>query len=260
MQGVLLLYQVLILWYFAVLNLLYALFALFGLRMVARYARELSEVALKDLLEREAYLPISILVPTHNEEKSIAASVRSFLALHYPEFEVIVVCDGPKDRTLEVLKEAFALVEVEMPYRRRLGTTPVRKVLRSLKHPNLLVLDKENGGKADALNAGLNLARYPLFAGVDADSLLDAQALLRTSRLFLEDGQVLAVGGTIRPLNGAVVQGGWWRASGCPGASSSGCRSSSTPGPSSWAGRGGAPWTPYSSSPGPSGSSAGRRS
>lgn len=208
MQAVLLLYQLFIFWYFAILNLLYALFALFGLRMVARYARELSEVALKDLLEREAYLPISILVPTYNEEKTIVSSVRSFLALHYPEFEVIVVCDGPKDRTLEVLKEAFALVEVEMPYRRRLGTKPVRKVLRSLKHPNLLVVDKENGGKADALNAGLNLARYPLFAGVDADSLLDAQALLRASRLFLEDEGVLAVGGTIRPLNGSVVQGG----------------------------------------------------
>ncbi len=202
------LYQVFVLWYFALLNLLYALFALFGLRMVARYARELSEVALKDLLEREAYLPISILVPAYNEEKTIVASVRSFLALHYPEFEVIVVCDGPKDRTLEVLKEAFALVEVEAVYQKHLETRPIRGVFRSLKHPNLLVVDKENGGKADALNAGLNLARYPLFAGVDADSLLDAQALLRASRLFLEDDQVLAVGGTVRPLNGAVVRGG----------------------------------------------------
>ncbi|KGQ23022.1 glycosyltransferase family 2 protein [Thermus filiformis] len=216
METVLFLYQVLVLWYFAFLNLLYALFALFGLRMVARYARELSEVALKDLLEREAYLPISILVPTYNEEKTIVASVRSFLALHYPEFEVIVVCDGPKDRTLEVLKEAFALVEVNPVYRRRLGTKPVRGVFRSLKHPNLLVVDKENGGKADALNAGLNLARYPLFAGVDADSLLDAQALLRASRLFLEDDRVLAVGGTIRPLNGAVVRDGVVESLGLP--------------------------------------------
>ncbi|WP_153186750.1 glycosyltransferase family 2 protein, partial [Thermus scotoductus] len=201
-------YQVSVLWYFAFLNFLYALFALFGLRMVARYARELSELALKDLLEREAYLPVSILVPTYNEEKTIAASVRSFLALHYPEFEVIVVADGPKDRTLEVLKETFRLVEVDWVYRRVLPSKPVRAIYRSLSHPNLLVVDKENGGKADALNAGLNLARYPLFCAVDADSLLDAQALLRASRLFLEDDRVLAVGGTIRPLNGAVVREG----------------------------------------------------
>lgn len=201
-------YQLFVLGYFALLNLLYALFALFGIRMVARYARELSELALKDLLEREAYLPVSILVPTYNEEKTIAASVRSFLALHYPEFEVVVVADGPKDRTLEILKEAFRLVPVEAVFRRALPTKPVRGVYRSLTHPNLLVVDKENGGKADALNAGLNLARYPLFCAVDADSLLDAQALLRASRLFLEDNRVLAVGGTIRPLNGAQVREG----------------------------------------------------
>ncbi|MDM7325297.1 MAG: glycosyltransferase [Thermus sp.] len=202
------LYQVLILWYFASLNLFYTLFALFGLNMVARYARELSELSLKDLLEREAYLPVSILVPTYNEEKTIAHSVRSLLALHYPEFEVVVVADGPKDRTLEVLKEAFHLVRVEWVYRRTLSTKPIRGIYRSLVHPNLVVVDKENGGKADALNAGLNLARYPLFCAVDADSLLDAQALLRASRLFLEDERVLAVGGTIRPLNGAVVREG----------------------------------------------------
>ncbi|MEN2981835.1 MAG: glycosyltransferase [Thermus sp.] len=201
-------YQLLVLWYFAFLNLLYAVFAFFGLRMVARYARELSELSLKDLLEREAYLPVSILVPTYNEEKTIAASVRSFLSLHYPEFEVIVVADGPKDRTLEVLKEAFRLVEVDLVFRRVLPSKPIRALYRSLTHPNLLVVDKENGGKADALNAGLNLARYPLFCAVDADSLLDAQALLRASRLFLEDDRVLAVGGTIRPLNGAVVREG----------------------------------------------------
>ncbi|GLV47395.1 glycosyl transferase [Thermus sp. LT1-2-5] len=201
-------YQVFVLYYFALLNLLYAYFALTGLAMVARYVHELSELALKDLLEREAYLPVSILVPTYNEEKTIAASVRSFLALHYPEFEVIVVADGPKDRTLEVLKEAFRLVEVSWVYRRALPSKPVRAVYRSLLYPNLLVVDKENGGKADALNAGLNFARYPLFCAVDADSLLDAQALLRASRLFLEEDRVLAVGGTIRPLNGAVVRGG----------------------------------------------------
>ncbi|MFN4073121.1 MAG: glycosyltransferase family 2 protein [Thermus sp.] len=203
-----LVYQFFIIGYYFLLNTILALFALFGIHMIVKYARQISELALKDLLEREGYLPVSILVPAYNEEKTIAHSVRSFLSLHYPEFEVIVVADGPKDRTLEVLKEAFRLVEVEWVYRRALATKPVRAVYRSLVYPNLIVVDKENGGKADALNAGLNLARYPLFCAVDADSLLDAQALLRASRLFLEDDRVLAVGGTVRPLNGAVVQEG----------------------------------------------------
>ncbi|MFN3369562.1 MAG: glycosyltransferase family 2 protein, partial [Thermus sp.] len=203
-----LVYQFFIIGYYFLLNTILALFALFGIHMIVKYARQISELALKDLLEREGYLPVSILVPAYNEEKTIAHSVRSFLSLHYPEFEVIVVADGPKDRTLEVLKEAFRLVEVEWVYRRALATKPVRAVYRSLVYPNLIVVDKENGGKADALNAGLNLARYPLFCAVDADSLLDAQALLRASRLFLEDDRVLAVGGTVRPLTGAVVQEG----------------------------------------------------
>lgn len=201
-------YQLAVLWYFAALNLFYALSAFVGLGMIARYARELSELALKDLLERDAYLPVSILVPTYNEEQSIVSSLRSLLSLHYPEFEVVVVADGPKDRTLEVLKQHFRLIKVDWVYQRTLPSRPVRAVYRSLTYPNLIVVDKENGGKADALNAGLNLARHPLFCAVDADSLLDAQGLLRASRRFLVDEQVLAVGGTIRPLNGAQVRGG----------------------------------------------------
>jgi cellulose synthase/poly-beta-1,6-N-acetylglucosamine synthase-like glycosyltransferase len=135
-------------------------------------------------------------------------SIRSMLSLHYPEFEVVVANDGSTDATLDRLIDAFAMVEVPQIYRRRLETSPVRRVFRSLRHPNLTVIDKENGGRSDALNAAVNVARYPLVSSVDADSLLDAEALLRASRLFLEDETVVAVGGTVRPLNGAVVREG----------------------------------------------------
>jgi cellulose synthase/poly-beta-1,6-N-acetylglucosamine synthase-like glycosyltransferase len=150
-------------------------------------------------------MPVSILVPAYNEERSIVASVGSLLALHYPEFEVIVVSDGSSDRTIPVLVEAFAMVEQPRVYRRALDTAPVRRSFRSLRHPHLTVVEKERGGRADALNAALNLSRYPLVAAVDADSILDAEAILRASRLFLEDERVIAVGGTIRPVNGAVM-------------------------------------------------------
>ena len=199
------LFQFLILAYFALLNLLYALFGYLGLRSVRGYARELSELALKDLLEQDLDMPVSILVPAHNEERSIVASVGSFLALHYPEFEVIVVSDGSDDRTVEVLIEAFALVDLPRIYQRVLETAPILRSFRSLRHPNLVVVEKERGGRADALNAALNHARFPLVAAVDADSVLDAEAILRASRLFLEDERVMAVGGTIRPINGAVM-------------------------------------------------------
>jgi cellulose synthase/poly-beta-1,6-N-acetylglucosamine synthase-like glycosyltransferase len=99
-------------------------------------------------------------------------------------------------------------VEVPQIYRRKIETLPVRGVYRSLRHPNLTLIDKENGGRADAMNAAVNVARYPLVCQVDADSLLDAEALLRASRLFIEDETVVGVGGTVRPINGAVVRDG----------------------------------------------------
>jgi cellulose synthase/poly-beta-1,6-N-acetylglucosamine synthase-like glycosyltransferase len=204
----LLFYQQFVLVYFAALNLLYALFGYLGLRSVVVYSRELPEVALKDLLEREFYKPVTILVPAYNEEIGIVPSVRSMLSLHYPEFEVVVANDGSTDATLARMIEAFALVEVPQIYRRKLETRPVRGVYRSLRHPNLTVIDKENGGRADAMNAAVNVARFPLVCQVDADSILDAEALLRASRLFIEDETVVGVGGTVRPMNGAVVREG----------------------------------------------------
>jgi cellulose synthase/poly-beta-1,6-N-acetylglucosamine synthase-like glycosyltransferase len=203
------LYQYVLLVYFSGLNLLYALFCCLGLReSVVIFAREFSQGTLRDLLERDIYKPVSILVPAYDEEVSVVDSVSAVLALQFPEFEVIVISDGSTDETMPCLIEAFALVEQPWDVRSDLKTAPIRSTYRSLTNPNLVVVDKENGGKADALNAGLNLARYPLFAAVDADSMLDAEAILRATRLFVEDEDLVAVGGTIRPLNAAVVEDG----------------------------------------------------
>jgi cellulose synthase/poly-beta-1,6-N-acetylglucosamine synthase-like glycosyltransferase len=120
----------------------------------------------------------------------------------------VVVSDGSEDETVQRLIDAFALAETPWASRQDLASAPVRRTFRSLTHPNLIVVDKDRGGKADSLNAALNLARYPLFAAVDADSLLDGEAILRASRLFVEDETLIAVGGTIRPLNAAVIEDG----------------------------------------------------
>jgi cellulose synthase/poly-beta-1,6-N-acetylglucosamine synthase-like glycosyltransferase len=202
-------YQYVLLIYFSSLNILYALFTCIGLRaIVVVFAREFSQGSLRDLLERDVYKPVSILVPAHNEEVSIVDSVRSLLALQFPEFEIVVVSDGSEDGTMDQLIGAFALAEQPWASRQDLTTAAVRHTYRSLTHPNLIVVDKDRGGKADSLNAGLNLARYPLFAAVDADSLLDGEAILRASRLFVEDETLVAVGGTIRPLNATVIEDG----------------------------------------------------
>lgn len=208
LEGLLLFYERFVLVYFAVLTLLYAYFGYLGIRSVVVYARELSPVALKDLLTRDIFKPVSILVPAYNEERTIVASVRSLLSLHFPQFEVIVVNDGATDATLARLTDAFALIEVPTVYRRVVPTAPVLRIFRSLRHPNLVVMDKENGGTPDALNTALNMAQYPLVCAIDADTLLDSEAVLRASRLFAEDDTVVGVGGTIRPLNNAVVREG----------------------------------------------------
>jgi cellulose synthase/poly-beta-1,6-N-acetylglucosamine synthase-like glycosyltransferase len=153
--------------------------------------------------------PVSILVPAYNEEATIATSVRSMLQLDYPEFEVIVVNDGSRDGTMQALREAFALLPFEEAYWRRIAVKPVRGIYRSTRYPNLRVIDKENGGKADALNSGINAARYPLFCGVDADSILERASLRRVIGPFLEDPAVIASGGTVRVANGCSVRDGF---------------------------------------------------
>ncbi len=153
--------------------------------------------------------PISLLVPAYNEEAVIVQSVRSMLTLEYPEIEVIVVNDGSKDGTLKALVEGFELRPMARVHERRVPHAEVRGVYGSPLYPRLVVVDKANGGKADAINAGINFARCPLFCVGDADSLLEAQALLSAARPFMEDPErVVAVGGTIRVVNGCEVRAG----------------------------------------------------
>jgi cellulose synthase/poly-beta-1,6-N-acetylglucosamine synthase-like glycosyltransferase len=155
-------------------------------------------------------IPISLVVPAYNEEATIVASVRALLQLRYQQFEVIVVNDGSRDGTLAVLQKEFALQPFPEAYRIQVRSRPVRGVYRSPLHPNLRVIDKENGGsKADASNAGLNAARYPIFYCGDADSVLDPDALRKAVRPFLEDPSTVAVGGTVRIINGCRVRGGF---------------------------------------------------
>lgn len=151
---------------------------------------------------------ISLLVPAYNEEATIAASLRSMLQLAYPEFEIVVVNDGSRDGTLQVLREQFDLYLFPEAVNPRLATKPIRGVWRSRTHPNLRVIDKENGGKADSLNAGINVARQGLFCGVDADSLLARDSLRRVVAPFLRDPRMVASGGTVRVANGCEVQAG----------------------------------------------------
>jgi cellulose synthase/poly-beta-1,6-N-acetylglucosamine synthase-like glycosyltransferase len=152
---------------------------------------------------------ISIMAPAHNEERTIAQSVRSLLTLRYPSLEVVVVNDGSADGTLAALQRDFDLVEIHSaPIRRRIQTEPIRGLYRSRRTPALVVVDKENGGKADALNAGLVVATGDLACAIDADTIVEPDALQRMIRPFLLDDRVVAAGGTLRVVNGCDVKAG----------------------------------------------------
>jgi cellulose synthase/poly-beta-1,6-N-acetylglucosamine synthase-like glycosyltransferase len=154
--------------------------------------------------------PVSVIATAYNEQANIVESVRSLLSLHYPRFEVIVVNDGSTDRTLEILIERFGLRRVSRSFEYLVPCRPIRGSYESREFPNLVVVDKENGGcKADATNGGLNFAMYPLVCILDADSVLDDAALLRTVQPFVQDpGRTVAAGGSVRIVNGCEVHAG----------------------------------------------------
>lgn len=163
-----------------------------------------------EMLRSESFLPVSIVVPAYNEQNTIRESVLALLSLHYPEFKIIVVNDGSSDDTVDTMIREFDMKPVHhVKDDEKITHQPIRQIYSSDKYPDLLFLDKENGKKADAINAGLTCVRTPLFCVIDADSLLESGALLKAVRPFLETSDnVIAVGGTVGIVNGCTVKNG----------------------------------------------------
>ncbi|XKF72361.1 glycosyltransferase [Cytobacillus firmus] len=153
--------------------------------------------------------PVSIIVPAYNEEAGVVASVRSLLSIDYPSFEIIVVNDGSKDDTIEKMITHYQMKEINPAVRKQVETKAVKKVYQSASLPNLFLIDKENGGKADALNAGINFSHFPYFCSLDGDSVLERDAFLKVMKPILDsDGEVIASSGSIRIANGCEIQDG----------------------------------------------------
>jgi cellulose synthase/poly-beta-1,6-N-acetylglucosamine synthase-like glycosyltransferase len=195
-----------VLTYFAVIHTIYLFFLALSAVELRSYLRRL-QYGSYDLLFKHPQTPaVTVLMPSYNESVNIATSVRGVLNLNYPTFEVIVINDGSTDETLAVLKKSFELIETERAMQAGIETASVKAIYRSLSVANLTVIDKANGGKSDSLNAGINASRTPYFCAVDADIILEEDALLRVMRPIIEDPEkVVAVGGIVRVANGCKV-------------------------------------------------------
>lgn len=196
-------------WYSMAVNLVYL--GLLGLSSIrVRTGMKMWRLKTISFLFKPRMLPsVSIIAPAYNEDKTIIESVNSLLNLKYPDYELIVVNDGSRDSTLDTLIGHYDLKRSDHLFDRHLKTAPVRGVYMNPLIPRLLVIDKENGGKADSLNAGINIASREYFCGIDADSLLEPDSLLKLASLTLDYGvETPAMGGNIFPINGCEVDRG----------------------------------------------------
>jgi cellulose synthase/poly-beta-1,6-N-acetylglucosamine synthase-like glycosyltransferase len=194
--------------YFLLVNTFYLALLLAAGAQLRRHSHKIWQETREALLSSPLAPTISMLAPAHNEAPTVVESVRALLTLRYSNLEVVVVNDGSTDATLHTLQRAFDLEPIHPIYRRQLQSKPVRGLYRSRSTPALVVVDKENGGKADSLNAALNMASGALVCAIDADTLIETDALLRMVRPFIERADVVATGGTLRVANGSAVRDG----------------------------------------------------
>ncbi len=195
-----------ILLYFLLVNGSYIFIQLISLLSIRNNVRERGVEEPYNLHDTPFLPGVAILLPAYNEGPVIVSSIRSLLSIEYPDVEIVAVNDGSTDDTLERLQEAFDLQRLEAEYPLDVPCEPVRDIYRATD-VDLVVIDKENGGKSDALNAGLFFTDQPLFCAVDADTIIEQDALLKAARPFLRyPDEMVATGGTVRVANGCKIK------------------------------------------------------
>lgn len=189
--------------YFVLINFTYIFLILISIRRL----RKFTQIVNSDVTSIGEYtIPITIIVPAYNEEATIIENILSLLALDYPNYEIVVVNDGSKDNTLNLIIEHFNLRSIEQEKTSNLKTKDILGVYSSFELPNLIIVDKLNGGKSDALNVGINFSKNPLFCAIDADCVIEKDALLRIIKPFLKYDDMIAVGGMVRIANGCRIE------------------------------------------------------
>lgn len=192
--------------YFFIINSVYLVLVVGALLYVRRQKLLSGVVEPSSLFKSDLYKTISILVPAYDESDNIIESVQSLLKLEYPEYEIIVINDGSSDDTLEQLISYFQLEETQLYYEETIDHQPIRAIYKTPELPSLTVVDKENGGKADALNAGINVSGSDLICSIDADSILEQNVLKKLIQTFIQHKNTVAAGGIVRVINGCKIE------------------------------------------------------
>ena len=190
----------------------YLILGIFSAIALRKYLRKNSYINFNSLMLSPLSPKISIIAPAFNESKTIIDNVRNLLSLYYNNFEVILVNDGSTDDTFEKIRTEYELTRVNYYFDYRIPCAKIRGVYKS-KDPSynrLTVIDKSNGGKADSLNAGINICKSNLFVSVDSDSIIEPDSILKLVKPFLEekDRKVIGAGGVIRIVNSCEVESG----------------------------------------------------
>ncbi len=190
----------------------YLILSVISAFVLRKYQRKNSYVDYEMIISSPLAPSISLIAPAYNESKSIIENVRALLSVFYHDYEVIIVNDGSKDDTLEKLIKAYDLEKVNYAVNYYIECKDIRGVYKSRNKSfsNLFIVDKENGGKADALNAGINISEKDFFIAVDVDSIIESDALLKLVKPFMEEKhkRIIATGGAIRIANSCVVESG----------------------------------------------------
>lgn len=196
-----------ILVYFILQNLSYFTFFVISYFGIKNYKKETRLNDYLKIYQSKLIPPISLLVPAYNEENTIINNINAFLSyFNYPEYEVIVINDGSKDNTLKKVIYEYKCELYNYPFKRSIETKEIKNIYRSTLDKRLILIDKQNGGKADALNAGINVSKYPYFGSIDADTILEPDSYLKVMLPVIDNpNNVIATGGIVGVINGCEV-------------------------------------------------------
>ncbi|RKY56592.1 MAG: glycosyltransferase family 2 protein [Candidatus Neomarinimicrobiota bacterium] len=194
--------------YFITLNIWYFTLNIIAYRGLKKYMLRLQVVHPNDKLIGRSSPPVTLLSPAYNESENCIGSIKSQLKIQYPDMRIIFINDGSTDDTLEKMIVDFEMVPSFLPQTSFLETQKVIEIYQSTIHPNLWLIDKENGKKADALNVGINYCQTALFCAIDNDSMLEQESISRVVIPFIEDTRTIVSGGIIRIANGCTFEDG----------------------------------------------------